>query len=688
MKLKQRLQDICSKIRFSSKTAPFALLVVMTLTFGLFIPALGFYWDDWPIVFLGHTHGNFWQYYLSDRPLMAWPEIVFLALAGENPLIWQVLSLVVRAATVVCFWWCLTLVWPRAKRQVFCVACLFAVYPVFIQQPLAITYKSHFTAYLLYMVSVGLMLLAIRKPRWFYQLTLLSLIVGVVQLVTMEYFWGLELLRPILIWIVFSEKPDSRRQRLKKTFLNWLPYLLLFFGVVVWRFFILNLEFDRNSPKMLLSLFQSPVQSIGKLLLTVIRDSLYIVVSNWLAAVQPQTIDAKSPILLASWIFAILISVLVGFYLSRTYADDSSQEDQSLAWVRQALWVGIFALLAGMIPVWMTGRQESVGTYSDRLAIPAMVGASILVTGILFALLSKWSHKVLILAILVGLAAGVHFRTANDYRWDWTNQKRFFWQLYWRAPALKPDTAFLSEGGIFKWVTKYSLATAINTLYPVPNGTTDLPYWAFELDDVYNTDQLMQGVELSAKLRSLSFAAPSRNSIVISYDPYNKYSSSVHCLWVLSTEDASAPDLGPLTTATLPLSNLDQILPVPSGSNYPDRNTFGTEPKHTWCYYFEKADLARQSGDWDTVNNLGKQAISEGYGPNNLYEWIPFIEGYLHAGNWNEAQSLTIDIFNTDQGYRGALCAAWARSIEARTLSPAENETILLIQNELDCSIP
>jgi hypothetical protein len=413
-----------------------------------------------------------------------------------------------------------------------------------------------------------------------------------------------------------------------------------------------------------------------------LRDSIYVLISNWLEVFQVQTLDASLPMNLLSWGLAIFVIIVFWIYLSCVYRKGDENQQATLSWPRQALFVGVFALLVGMIPVWMTNRQVTVGTYSDRYAIPAMVGASIFITGLLYTFLSKWSHRAFVLATLVGLSVGLHFRVANEYRWDWTAQERFYWQLYWRAPAIKPETSFLSEGGFFQYVTKYSLATAINSLYPVSEGTTDVPYWAFELD---NTDvtKLEEGTDLNAAMRTLTFSAPAENSLVILYDGKNN-----SCLWVLSETDVYYQALPSRTRDALYLSNLSRILPTSSDSTYPDENIFGLEPEHTWCYYFEKADLARQSGDWETVSSLSNQAISEGYKPNNLYEWIPFIEGYLHMRNWDKAQSLTIDIFNQDQGNRAALCAAWSRSIEAMTFSPAENETILSVQNELDCSVP
>ena len=53
-------------------------------------------------------------------------------------------------------------------------------------------------------------------------------------------------------------------------------------------------------------------------------------------------------------------------------------------------------------------------------------------------------------------------------------------------------------------------------------------------------------------------------------------------------------------------SHLDRI--VPSGpSPTPSPKIFGYEPEHDWCYYYQKASLARQIGDWEEIGRLYDQ---------------------------------------------------------------------------------
>jgi hypothetical protein len=102
---------------------------------------------------------------------------------------------------------------------------------------------------------------------------------------------------------------------------------------------------------------------------------------------------------------------------------------------------------------------------------------------------------------------------------------------------------------------------------------------------------------------------------------------------------------------------------------------FGVEPPHTWCYYFEKAELARQVGDWQTVTKLGDEARAQGLVPGDALEWLPFIEGYVVTGNYQTAQDLSSLAYQDDSRPRKGLCYTWQR-IQANEQGNAEAEDL------------
>jgi hypothetical protein len=122
------------------------------------------------------------------------------------------------------------------------------------------------------------------------------------------------------------------------------------------------------------------------------------------------------------------------------------------------------------------------------------------------------------------------------------------------------------------------------------------------------------------------------------------------------------------------LSNADRILREPTAV-MPE--IYGPEPTHGWCYYFQKAELARQFGDWDEVVNLGNLAFKLDDFPNNPVERFVFIEGYAHVGKWDRALELSKVSYKVSKDYVGPLlCQLWKR-IETETAPGLERSGAL-----------
>lgn len=685
MKLRILSKEAISKFNFPIWSVTIALLALCVISYGLFATKLGFYWDDWPVIYLAKTHGNFWQYYQFDRPFSTWIDVFTTWLLGTRPLYWHLFFLLIRWLTVLLMWWGLTQVWPRHTRQVTCVAFLFVVYPAFISQPVAVTYVRLFLDYALFFASLAAMIAAARYRRWFWPITIFALLAALVQMFTLEYFLGLELVRPVLLWIVFSDSLLKVRDRVLPTLKAWAPYLFVLVIFVIWRLFFLKLADDPNTPELLNTFIDQPLSTIPRLVTIVLQDFSNIFVTSWYPTFQSNLFVFQPQFSLFAWgiVFLIVGGVILYFLrMHHNYPEDST--DFQNGWIKQALFVGVYFSFVGMLPVWSTGRQVNSGMWADRFTLPAIFGASILIVGLLEFFIQARLQKVIFLGLLIGLAIGLQVRTENNYRWDWTLQRRFYWELYWRAPSVKPGTAFVSEEGIFQYTAKYSLATAINTLYAPSSGTTALPYWAYELDDMTAIlPDIPRGVELQGNMRSLSFKASSLDILPIFYDR-----SGLSCVWILSAQDAVNPELPPLITRILSVANLNQIEIIPNSSSYPDAAIFGAEPPHNWCYFFEKADLARQLGDWKAVSQLGDEVQRLGYRPNYFYEWVPFIEGYAHTGDWDKAQSLTLAVHRDDPYLDSALCTIWDRLSGSTLSSPARDATTDAVIQKLECSTP
>jgi hypothetical protein len=112
---------------------------------------------------------------------------------------------------------------------------------------------------------------------------------------------------------------------------------------------------------------------------------------------------------------------------------------------------------------------------------------------------------------------------------------------------------------------------------------------------------------------------------------------------------------------------------------------FGKEPPHDWCYYFQKAGLARQFKDWSQISRLGDEAHKLGFGPNNPQEWLPFIDGYARAGRWQDAVDSTLHVRQVNRFLSPRLCQLWEH-ILSDTPPPADSSVLVQkMNNRLEC---
>ena len=99
------------------------------------------------------------------------------------------------------------------------------------------------------------------------------------------------------------------------------------------------------------------------------------------------------------------------------------------------------------------------------------------------------------------------------------------------------------------------------------------------------------------------------------------------------------------------------------------------------CYYFQKADLARQMGNWEEVVKLGNKAFKLDDYPNSPIERFVFIEGYAHTGDWEKAMEYSKMSYRVSKDYVGPLlCQLWKR-IETGTTSSVERNEVLADRN-------
>jgi len=117
----------------------------------------------------------------------------------------------------------------------------------------------------------------------------------------------------------------------------------------------------------------------------------------------------------------------------------------------------------------------------------------------------------------------------------------------------------------------------------------------------------------------------------------------------------------------------------------PPQNIFGQPDQTDWCYFFEKADLARQYQDWDQIIQLWNAAQKAGERAGNAFEYIPFIEGLGHTEDWTQVKSLTKSSNRITSGLEPSLCSAMDRLATGAPPSQQKDETINILREDLNC---
>ena len=631
---------------------PLALLSIGVVAYGLIIPSLGFYWDDWEAVYLYYMHNPAisFQYYIS-RPFAAIAYLILFPIAKMTPIVWQIVAFLLRWAGVLFVYYTLNLVWPSRQQLNRWVAALLFVFPGFLDQPVSVAFSQHLTTYLFFTCSLFLMILALKQPRLFWLWMPLSVLLGGLHIFMMEYFVGLEIIRPILIWsVLWSGQKEKRSNIFWKTLLYWSPFLLVLTAYLYWRLAYLpsTLASDPNNPTFLKTIIASPLTGLASLVVMIYQDMLNILFYVWPEAfldIEKMGISTKR--VWMSWLCGAFASVAFFLYNKNSRTKEQS-EDHPTA---QLIFLGIIILLFGTVPVWVTGDQISFGKWSERFTLAPMLGAVILIVNLIDWLFRTHRQKQFLLTLLLGISISGQLFNQIVFRNDWEAQRRIYWQLHWRVPSLKPGTALFGRGTFTDKSSYYDGFYTVNLLL---DGTARyVPNYAYF--DSYHAayDDYKPGIPLLQSFRNIHFSGNTSQAIVFDFGVRGS------CVRVLDDIYEGDPDLSPSIADLFDISDVNNIKATPDPA--PNPAIFGTDPPHNWCYYFEKADLARQMRDWKTVLQLKAEADALGYEPDLAAEYLPFIEAYAQTNQWEQAYQLSMAAHEIGTGSGMALCNAWRR---------------------------
>jgi len=652
---------------------PMALFLMAGVTYGYALTSLGYYWSDWEVVFFtkldpSHQFG----FYAEDRPF-PWAYQLIYFLVGSQPIGWHIATLLLRWAGTLFFVYALIQFWPEFRKPFYWLGALLIVYPGFIQQAQSAAFSRHIMTLFLFTLSLYLMALAIRRPalaRWLFPI---SWIATFMHLFTIEYFSGIEFIRPVLIWVLVANGNKKDLHVLRKVVLYSLPYVLItaFFLWVRFVYFPNVFQTLGRLDNISSAMGEFQVSFIGTLLNFFnkgVLDLLYSTLQVWMDSIigfGGFTFQRR-----ITW-FAFGVGALFAFAFSFFYNTNEEESSNRSSPISMIL-IGFLLFVASALPVWAIGKEVSTGGWNERFTLAPMFGASLMVVGLVL-LLVRSAGQNWILGFLLMFSVATQVWIVNEYRRDWMTQPDYYWQLYWRIPALQSDTAVLSFAYPSHFITHDMDATwAVNVLYHFQSQDGSIPYMFLTPEHEF---YFQPNVVMKNRARNLIFNLNTSDTVAVLPQ------TDISCLRVLDAVYLYDPLLDEGSEKLIPISDLSRIIPE-SAPVSPDTDIFGPEPAHTWCYFFEKADLARQMKDWNEALELYQQAQRLGFNPGYGAEYIPFIEAFAQTGDWQKAYDLTVAAEELTPRHKRMLCSNWYRFAE---IPSADMRMIERIVQNLPC---
>ena len=622
---------------------PLAFLVVAILAYGLSFWRLGFYWDGLPISWIRYQLGPeaTTKYFSDSRPV--WGLLYQLTgyILPQKPALWQLFAIFWRWAGVLAFWLVMERLFPQRRDITFLLSLFVLLYPGFNQQWVSYLY-SHFFLVLFFLLF-----------SWYLMLrekTVLAMFFSALNLLMLEYFFLLEFMRPLIIFRSLQDKSMSKRDRYLKTLKVWLPYIGVMILVVLYR----SLVFSHPGFGYSLTeeLVRNPLGTSTQLVERIFSGLWTTTVAAWLQAFQfpiPNVTGMRTTLLYAVVVLAVFAFVFVFNRLRNSQVELGTKRDALLL-----VSLGVILLGLGGIPFWATNIPVTLGFPANRATLSFMFGSCFLLMGLIefFPVRVKYLAAIL----FISLSAGRQLLWSVDYLRDWQSQKTLFWQMSWRVPGLEPGTLVLMNEEL-KYYADNSISAALNWIYTQDAQIDRLDYLLYypknRLDG--SLPGFEPGLPVTYDYLVGHFEGSTSQTVVFYYSPPG-------CLRLLDPEIDPFNRLIPADTLLRDAARLSSTEPILDGTSAHMPEIYNPEPSHGWCYYFEKADLARQLGEWEQVAELGDAAFNLDDYPNDPLERFVFVEGYAHVGAWEKAIEYSQISYKVSKNVMGPLlCRLWER---------------------------
>ncbi|MBK6792247.1 MAG: hypothetical protein IPG80_06830 [Anaerolineales bacterium] len=635
----------------------FLIAIITVIAYGLLLPLTGFYWDDWPFAWIAKFLGpaEFIPAFMPFRPFLG-PIFYFTtSLVPPVPLYWQIFALIIRFLIGIAAWWMFNQILPTRKTLAFFAALLMLVFPGYSQHWVAYTHiNQELIPFLFYLLSFGYTFKALRTQT--RTDTVIALLLQICGIFPTEYFFGIEGIRFLLLFTILQ---GSLTERFARSFKLWLPYLFIWILNAAWLFYYYKFgpyeSYEvtaTQSPDFMYFLVQA-LDALWKAGFYIWTQILVLTFS---------TLPAPASLLTLGLIALSFI------FLIRILLHSAPPEVTDNTFAISLLISSIFAILLGRLPSLAAGLPLTLQSSFDRFMISMMFGACMFVIGLLELLVKNHRTRVIIFSALIALGIGQQFFNANIFRRDWQRQGDIYWQMAWRIPALEKNTVLLAYEIPIDYETDLSFTAPINWMYAPDYTRSDLPYillYTKRRLGGFTIPSLEKDVQINYPYRTVNFSSSTSNALTL-------YMPEHGCLRVFD------PARGDLTiyshlpeeiTNAIPISDPARII---TDAPQPAQPMFFAEPKPEWCYFYAKAGLANQQGDFETSARLGDEVFASGFKPEDAREWLVFVEAYAMNGEFDQASKASESALEMDEKTLKAVCTVWEQ-IQAKAPAGSEN---------------
>ena len=617
------------------------LLISSALTYLPLVWKFGYYNDDWYLMYAASAYGPhaFVDIFSVDRPGRALLMIPAYLLFGNNTLYYNLSAYAFRLGGALALYWLLNMLWPGRRSSTALMSLLFLIYPGFLSQPNAIDYQSHIVGLAAALCSLALTVQAVITPnrllRWTFHF--LSVLLGWFYLSQMEWYIGFEFYRWACVFLLSVRTGGTFLEKIWKTVRQAYPSLPVPIVFLTWRLFYFESERSATNTDIQFELIrQYPIQTIYHWSVQIIQDLYDVIVAAWVIPFNQlkDNIQEWSGFLT---LVGVALSLVIVYKLLR---DDHSGDPSPVSdFSKQSLLLGFAGAAAGLLPVVMANREVAFPFFS-RYSLVSSVGAAIFLAALLGTVHGRLLRAALTAAML-SIAMLTHHANSVSHARETSTVQAFWWQVSWRIPQLGPRTTLIANYPSGAIEEDYFIWGPANLIYyPEKENVENIQpvLFASVLNKGAVTNTLGRQRQQYDNRKNIITYPNYRNVLVLSQPTA---SSCVHIINGLQPE-FSERDPDAIRTIGA-YSEVEHIM-IDEAPHTPPLLVFGPEPEHGWCYYYQKADLARQQGDWDAVLQIGQEAFGRNLAPKDSIEWMPFLQAYAQNEDLQRLQELAPSI--------------------------------------------